>query len=220
MITGTKAYDDNANSLGGIAGYNGSTSTLTDNLFTGTISGDLDKWIGAIVGRNYSNAAILTNNYHTLSGMGGVGNEDDAIGSDEDGAQYAVGTSTKPDASIIGNATTTYGSGDYTGITAYEYGIYYNGKYYYYQGFVKGDANGDGSVTITDAVAIVNYILGNPSANFNLEAANVNGDTDDEGKPKITITDAVAVVNIILNSGSSSAPQLDMTEPEPMVDPE
>ena len=72
----------------------------------------------------------------------------------------------------------------------------------------------DGSVTITDAVAIVNYILGNPSANFNFEAADVNLDGD------ITITDAVGVVNIILNSGSSSAPQLDMTEPEPMVEPE
>ena len=72
--------------------------------------------------------------------------------------------------------------------------------------YIPGDANGDGQVTITDAVAIVNYILGNPSANFNIVAANVNGDTDDEGKPKITITDAVAVVNIILNSGGSSAP--------------
>ena len=86
--------------------------------------------------------------------------------------------------------------------------------------YIPGDANGDGQVTITDAVAIVNYILGNPSANFNIVAANVNGDTDDEGKPKITITDAVAVVNIILNSGSSSAPQLDMKESDPTVEAE
>ena len=59
---------------------------------------------------------------------------------------------------------------------------------------IDGDANGDGKVTITDAVGIVNYILGNPSAFFNTEAADVNHDG------KITITDAVAVVNIILNS--------------------
>ena len=78
----------------------------------------------------------------------------------------------------------------------------------------EGDANGDGQVTITDAVAIVNYILGNASANFNLFAADVNRDGN------ITITDAVGVVNIILNSGGSSAPQLDMTEPESMVEPE
>ncbi len=63
---------------------------------------------------------------------------------------------------------------------------------------VKGDANGDGEVTITDAVSIVNYILGNPSPGFVIEAANVNGDVDDEGKPVISITDAVGVVNIIL----------------------
>ena len=62
----------------------------------------------------------------------------------------------------------------------------------------KGDANGDGKVTITDAVAIVNYILGNPSGNFDKVAANVSGDLDDLGEPKITITDAVGVVNIIL----------------------
>lgn len=63
-----------------------------------------------------------------------------------------------------------------------------------------GDANGDGEVTITDAVAIVNYILGNASTGFNAEAANVNGDVDEEGNPIISITDAVGVVNIILNN--------------------
>lgn len=68
---------------------------------------------------------------------------------------------------------------------------------------VKGDANGDGKITITDAVAIVNYILGNQSPGFNIQAADVSGDND------ITITDAVAVVNIILNSGATSAPAMD-----------
>lgn len=58
---------------------------------------------------------------------------------------------------------------------------------------IPGDANGDGAVTITDAVAIVNYILGNPSAVFVKKAADVSGDGN------ISITDAVGVVNIILN---------------------
>ncbi len=55
---------------------------------------------------------------------------------------------------------------------------------------------GGGNVAggITDVVAIVNYILGNPSAKFNEKAANVNRDMD------ISISDAVGVVNIILNS--------------------
>ena len=59
--------------------------------------------------------------------------------------------------------------------------------------FGSGDANGDGKVTITDAVAVVNYILGNASTGFSAAAADVNHDG------KITITDAVGIVNIILN---------------------
>ena len=58
---------------------------------------------------------------------------------------------------------------------------------------LKGDANGDGFVTIADAVAVVNYSLGNASGNFVFEAADVNGDN------KVTITDAVGIVNMILN---------------------
>ena len=65
---------------------------------------------------------------------------------------------------------------------------------------VLGDANGDGKVTITDAVAIVNQILGNPSNDFDASNADVNHDGS------VTITDAVGVVNIILNNGGESAP--------------
>ena len=61
--------------------------------------------------------------------------------------------------------------------------------------YKSGDANGDTEVTITDAVAVVNKILGNPSVGFNEPAADINQDGN------ITITDAVGVVNIILNSG-------------------
>ena len=61
-----------------------------------------------------------------------------------------------------------------------------------------GDANGDGKISVTDAVSIVNYILGNASASFHPEAADVNEDG------KISITDAVAVINRILNQGGSN----------------
>ena len=67
-------------------------------------------------------------------------------------------------------------------------------------------------MTITDAVGIVNKILGNPSEGFNESAADVNGDS------KITITDAVGVVNIILNSGAVSAPE--MEKPAEVAEPE
>ena len=58
--------------------------------------------------------------------------------------------------------------------------------------FKSGDANGDGYVTLADAVAVVNYILGNPSENFNASNADV------DGNGSITITDAVSIVNMVL----------------------
>lgn len=65
---------------------------------------------------------------------------------------------------------------------------------------LPGDANGDGSVSIADAVAVVNYILtnGNPIGDFVIEAADVNG------VDGITIADAIVIVNIILGKNSTS----------------
>ena len=63
---------------------------------------------------------------------------------------------------------------------------------------IVGDADGDKQVTIADAEAIMDYIFGKAPANFNIEAANVNGDVDGEDKPIITIADAVAVIIIIM----------------------
>ena len=57
---------------------------------------------------------------------------------------------------------------------------------------IPGDTNGDGKVSITDAVYIVNYVLHQPAADFREAAADLNGDG------KITITDAVQIINIIL----------------------
>ena len=56
-----------------------------------------------------------------------------------------------------------------------------------------GDANGDGEVDVDDAEAIMNYLLGNPPAGFNVAAADVNGDG------VVDIADAVAVLNEIMN---------------------
>lgn len=67
----------------------------------------------------------------------------------------------------------------------------------------KGDANNDNKVTISDAVGVVNYLLGTPSYNFIFDAADVNSDD------KVTITDAVGVINIMLNNGESGAPALE-----------
>lgn len=67
--------------------------------------------------------------------------------------------------------------------------------------FKRGDANGDNSVSIIDAVYVVDKILGHPSDDFIEEVANVN---DDDG---ISIIDAVGVVDLILGEGNGSAPQ-------------
>ena len=62
-----------------------------------------------------------------------------------------------------------------------------------------GDTNGDGRITISDAVAIVNYKLDRPSKYFVAGAADVNTDNT------ISITDAVIIVNWILydNTGAT-----------------
>ena len=66
---------------------------------------------------------------------------------------------------------------------------------YFTSKFLLGDANGDGKVTITDAVAVVNYIIhGATPGTFNVAAADVDGNGE------ITIADAVGIANLILNS--------------------
>ena len=59
--------------------------------------------------------------------------------------------------------------------------------------FLRGDVNGDGSITIADVTALVNIILGKDTeGQYNRAAADVNGDES------ITIADVTALVNIIL----------------------
>lgn len=67
-------------------------------------------------------------------------------------------------------------------------------------GVKPGDANGDGSVSIADVAAVVNYILtyGSPIGNFVFAAANVDNDE------AITISDAIGIANIILGKNTAS----------------
>ncbi len=57
-----------------------------------------------------------------------------------------------------------------------------------------GDANGDGMVDASDVTAIINYILGKPSASFNKKNADVTGDSE------ILIDDAVHTVQMIMDA--------------------
>ena len=61
---------------------------------------------------------------------------------------------------------------------------------------VNGDVNEDGSVDISDIVAVINHIAGIAS----YEDADVNGDT------YVDISDIVAIINIIANGGSGNNP--------------
>ena len=73
-----------------------------------------------------------------------------------------------------------------------------------YAGFVRGlnggepsvpllgDVNGDGTITVTDVTALVDYILGIRNEFFVFENADINGDGT------ITVTDVTSLVDIIL----------------------
>ena len=62
------------------------------------------------------------------------------------------------------------------------------------QTYKTGDANEDGSVDVTDAVAVINAYLTNDTSSINVDVADVNHDG------VIDITDAVAIINLYLNS--------------------
>lgn len=63
----------------------------------------------------------------------------------------------------------------------------------YLAGGDKGDVNGDGSITMADANAVVNYFLATDKPeNFDVESADVNGDGS------ITMADANQIVNMFL----------------------
>lgn len=69
--------------------------------------------------------------------------------------------------------------------------------------FILGDANSDGDVNVADITAVVAYIYGTTPTNFNINAANVNGDMEN-GKPAVNVADITGIVSIIYSSNSSN----------------
>lgn len=77
--------------------------------------------------------------------------------------------------------------------------------------YTKGDANGDTSVDIADAVCIVNHVVGKATPTFIEAAADANGDG------VVDIADAVRIVNLVVGKIPALAPRRDwrsMLEPE------
>jgi len=138
--------------VGGIVGFNPGY-TVQDCLYLGTsvtATSTSSKYAGAIIGNSYN--ATMANNYYTAYGLGGVGSDSNATGSDTDGARFAVSSTTKPDA-ITGDATATYGTGTYQGITAYQNGLFYNGRYYWYEVLATieiADHSEENSITLNE----------------------------------------------------------------------
>ena len=64
---------------------------------------------------------------------------------------------------------------------------------------LPGDANGDGTIDVTDIVGIANKILGRPSESFDAVAADVDGDGS------VDVTDIVVLANIILHNSRANA---------------
>ena len=62
-----------------------------------------------------------------------------------------------------------------------------------HEGPTPGDADGNGTVNISDAIALINTILNGDSSGLDLTAADV------DGNGTINISDAIALINIILN---------------------
>ncbi len=74
----------NSQCLGGIAGYN--SDGISDNFNAGAVTGATG-YVGSIVGQK---GGSLTNNYHTVTTVGGVGAEGKTTSADETGAEVVV----------------------------------------------------------------------------------------------------------------------------------
>ena len=59
--------------------------------------------------------------------------------------------------------------------------------------FIRGDVNGDGSVTIGDVTALISYLLSSDATGINVEAANCNQDNS------VSISDVTALISFLLS---------------------
>jgi len=58
--------------------------------------------------------------------------------------------------------------------------------------YTLGDANGDGTVSVTDVTMTISHILGKTPAGFNKDAVDINGDGS------ISVTDVTMIIDMIL----------------------
>ena len=82
------------------------------------------------------------------------------------------------------------------------------------QGFIRGDANEDGNVDLTDAVFVLNALFASTdSLGIMCEDA---ADTDDDGS--INLTDAIGVLSFLFRGGEPPAPPFQVCGDDPTDD--
>ncbi len=75
---------------------------------------------------------------------------------------------------------------------------------------LKGDANNDGYINMSDVTVVINYLLNKPSEDFVFAGADTNNDG------YINMSDVTEIIRIILYGGSTDTgdPRLPIDDPE------
>ena len=92
----------------------------------------------------------------------------------------------------ITNVTITNAEGTSTLALAEVQDMYFSNDAGTTPSVLKGDVNNDSKVDISDATALINYLLLGDDNGINLDAANVNGDA------VVDISDATTLINYLL----------------------
>lgn len=166
---------------GGVCGA-AMNGTMTDCLSMAEVNGNNEKRIGSIAGDR--NTITFSNTYYvapsTLFAIAGA---------DFEGIVRAYPSASKPES--IGAEGTVYKSyANAPGVTAYEHGLFYDGKYYSADGSSKpGDMTGDDKLDAKDVVTMVKIFIG--MLDDKTGAADVNGDG------VVNISDLILLINLI-----------------------
>lgn len=203
------AVSSNANNHGGIAGSN--TGTIQNCISSANVISDPDlnilRYYGGIVGNNGSYilkgnkvlGAIVTS---TSNGTHGA-----IAGNGNDGGTYQNNLYSN---CTVGEETNNIGIGNYiikgSSIGATDI-VKNNGARH----VDRGDANADGSVSVTDIAVVVNEILQISNTIISFYGADANDDLN------VTVTDIGVIVDMILGNSGGNASARRMTDegPEP-----
>jgi outer membrane protein assembly factor BamB len=106
------------------------------------------------------------------------------------------GTSSQPEQSHGRAYALTAGEGEGPGWPMFRHDLRHSGCFGYAPEFICGDANGDGIVTISDVVYLVNYLYKSGSPPSPLESGDANGDGP------VDLGDVVFLLNYLFKGGS------------------